>query len=80
MLLTFHGLVEDAQGQQPVIVHVLTKAKRHANGSFLVRTVSYVERVALQSESAKLIYGAKVSGIYHAKSRFLVSAVCSLHA
>ena len=50
-LLTFHGLVDDfAQGLQPVILHVLIKAKRLPDRSFSVRAVSYVERVALQGE------------------------------
>ena len=49
-LLTYHGFVEDAQGPQPVILHVLVKAKRLPDGSFSVRAVSYAERVVLQSE------------------------------
>ncbi len=49
-LLTFHGFVEDAQGRQPIILHVLIKAKRLPDGSFSVRAVSYAERVSLQSE------------------------------
>ena len=49
-LLTFHGFVEDTQGRQPIILHVLIKAKRLPDGSFSVRAVSYAERVSLQSE------------------------------
>ena len=49
-LLTFHGFVEDAQGRQPIILHVLIKAKRLPDGSFSVRAVSYAERAYLQSE------------------------------
>lgn len=49
-LLTFHGLVEDVLGRQPVILHVLIKTKRLLDGSFSVRTVSYTERVSLESE------------------------------
>ncbi len=40
-LLTFHGFVDDAQGQQPVILHVLIKAKRLPDRSFSVRAVSF---------------------------------------
>ena len=51
-LLTFHGVANDTStaGQQPIIVHVLIKAKRQVNGSYFVRTVTYVERVVLLSK------------------------------
>lgn len=55
-LLTFHGLVDDfGQGLQPVILHVLIKAKRLPDRTFSVRAVSYVERVALQGEKRDTI-------------------------
>ena len=55
-LLTFHGLVDDfGQGLQPVILHVLIKAKRLPDRSFSVRAVSYVERVALQGKKRDTI-------------------------
>lgn len=57
-LLTFHGVANDSSGQQPVpiIVHVLIKAKRQVNGSYFVRTVTYVERVVLLSKGRVAIH------------------------
>ena len=62
-LLTFHGLVDDfGQGLQPVILHVLIKAKRLPDRTFSVRAVSYVERVALQGEKRDTI-ATRASGV-----------------
>ena len=51
-LLTFHGLSSEngASIREPILLHVLVKAKRRANGSIAVRTVSFPERVVVEGE------------------------------
>lgn len=50
LLLTYHGPVEVGTGplQVQVLLHVLVKAKRQADDSYVVRTVSYAERPEIQ--------------------------------
>lgn len=49
-VLTFEGLMDE----QSVVFHVMMKAKQHADESFVLRTVSYVERVHLHGECSAL--------------------------
>ena len=46
--LTYHGPVPSGREAVLVILHILLKAKRQTDGSYLVRTVAYAERPALQ--------------------------------
>ena len=46
--LTYHGPVTDGREAVLIILHILLKAKRQTDGSYLVRTVAYAERPALQ--------------------------------
>ena len=56
-LFTYHGPVEVSpeEMQLNVILHVLVKAKRRADGSFALRTVSYAERPELKGERGQRI-------------------------
>lgn len=51
-LFVFHGPVTSGpEGEQDAIVlHVLLKTKRRRDGAFVVRTVSYAEKVELQGK------------------------------
>ena len=53
-LLTYHGPVEGVGEALPeqILLHVFVKAKQQADGSFLVRTVSYAERSELSGMPA----------------------------
>ncbi len=46
--LTYHGPVTSGREAVLIILHILLKAKRQTDGSYLVRTVAYAERPALQ--------------------------------
>lgn len=46
--LTYHGPVTSGREAVFVILHILLKTKRQTDGSYLVRTVAYAERPALQ--------------------------------
>lgn len=51
-LFVFHGPVTSGPEaeQDAVVLHVLLKTKRRRDGAFVVRTVSYAERVELQGK------------------------------
>ncbi len=44
-VFTYHG--QSAESSIPEVVHVTAKSKRLSNGQYLVRTVSYGERITL---------------------------------
>ncbi|KAL0020128.1 hypothetical protein WJX77_004185 [Trebouxia sp. C0004] len=46
--LTYHGPIPSGREAVLIILHILLKAKRQTDGSYLVRTVAYAERPALQ--------------------------------
>ena len=45
---TYHGPLSVRSRPTPALLHVLVKAKTEADGTFLLRTVSYIERVDYQ--------------------------------
>lgn len=51
-LFVFHGPVTSGPEaeQDAIILHVLLKSKRRRDGAFVVRTVSYAEKVELQGK------------------------------
>ena len=58
-LFTYHGSVRAGKDAKvPILLHVLVKVKRRANGSVVVRTTSYPERVDVQGECPRSISNA----------------------
>ena len=72
---TYHGPLSVGSQPTPALLHVLVKAKRQADGTFLLRTVSYIERADYRG-NVGLLARASPTGRATAKSLNLAAYLC----
>lgn len=72
---TYHGPLSVGSQPTPALLHVLVKAKTQADGTFLLRTVSYIERADYQG-NAGILARASPNGRAAAKSIDLAAYLC----